>query len=77
MMSAVKKLISFEEGIARELEGVAATLHKTQREVVERALDFYFDHTDALVSQKISEDVAAGKEGVRDADGVFAELGIE
>jgi len=76
-MSAVKKLISFEEGIARELEVVAATLHMTQREVVERALDFYFDHTDALVAQKISEDVATGKEGVQDADEVFAELGLE
>ena len=76
-MSAVKKLISFDEGIAHELEVVASALQLTQREVVERALDFYFDHTDALVARKISEDVASGKEGVRDADDVFAELGLE
>ena len=76
-MSAVKKLISFDEGIAHELEVVASALQLTQREVVERALDFYFDHTDALVARKISEDVASGKEGTHDADDVFGELGLE
>ena len=75
-MSAVKKLISFDEGIAHELEVVASALQMTQREVVERALDFYFDHTDALVAEKISEDIKAGREGVQDADEVFERLGL-
>ncbi len=76
-MSTVKKLISFDSNIAAELEAVSETLHISQKELVERALDFYFDHTDSIVAQKISEDVAKGKVGVHDADEIFEQLGIK
>ena len=75
-MSTVKKLISFDSNIAAELESVSEALHISQKELVERALDFYFDHTDSIIAQKISEDVESGKVGVQDADEVFEQLGI-
>jgi len=75
-MPTVKKLISFDSNIAAELEAVSEVLHISQKELVERALDFYFDHTDSIIAQKISEDVESGKVGVRDGDEVFEQLGI-
>jgi len=76
-MSTVKKLISFDSAVAKELEIVAKTLDISQKELIERALDFYFDYTDSITAQKISDDVKAGKEKVYDADEVFEELGLE
>jgi predicted transcriptional regulator len=75
-MAAVKKLISLDSGVARELETVAEALKMTQREVVERALDFYFDYTDAAVAQKISRQIEEGKQQVHDAEEVFASMGL-
>ena len=76
-MASVKKLISFDTSVANELEFVAKTLEISQKELIERALDFYFDHTDSLTAQKISSDVRDGVEEVYDADKVFDELGLE
>jgi len=76
-MSVVKKLISFDSVVAEELESLSKTLDITQKELIERALDFYFDHTDSMTAQKISDDVASGKMKTHDADAVFAELGLE
>jgi hypothetical protein len=75
-MPIVKKLISLESGVARELEMVAKTLDLAQREVVERALDFYFDYTDAAVAQKLSQEIEQGTQQVHDADEVFEILGL-
>ena len=76
-MSVVKKLISFDSVIAEELESLSKTLDITQKELIERALDFYFDHTDSITAQSLSDDVASGKVKVHNADDVFAELGLE
>jgi len=76
-MSVVKKLISFDSVVADELETLSKTLDITQKELIERALDFYFDHTDSMTAQQISNDVKSGKEKVHDASEVFAELGLE
>jgi len=61
-MATVKKLITLDESIARELEVVAKSLGTTQKEIVERALDYYFDFTDAIVADKILEEIESGKE---------------
>ncbi|MBN2783061.1 MAG: hypothetical protein JXQ66_07465 [Campylobacterales bacterium] len=76
-MASVKKLISLDEGIAKELESVAKALHKSQKEVVENALDFYFDYTDTVVADKVTKDIKSGDMKVFDADDVYKELGIE
>ena len=76
-MAVVKKLISMDEGVARELERLSEMLGTTQKDVIERALDFYFDHTDAMIAQKISRDIREGKMAVHDADELFASMGLE
>ncbi|MCI0501480.1 MAG: hypothetical protein L0Y61_07010 [Epsilonproteobacteria bacterium] len=75
-MPVVKKLISLDSVVASELESLASTLNITQKDLIERALDFYFDHTDSIVATKISNDVASGKVKIHDAKDVFNELGI-
>ena len=76
-MATVKKLISLDEGIAKELENVADALHKSQREIVENALDFYFDYTDTVVADKITKEINSGEMKVYDSEEVYKELGIE
>ncbi len=76
-MATVKKLFSLDENIAKELENVSNALHKTQKEVVESALDFYFDYTDTVVADKITKDIKSGDMKVYNADDVYKELGIE
>ena len=76
-MATVKKLISLDEGLAKELENVADALHKSQKEIVENALDFYFDYTDTVVADKITKEINSGKMEVYDSEDVYEELGIE
>jgi len=76
-MATIKKLISLDESLARELETVAKALHTSQKEVVESALDFYFDYTDGVVADKISAEIEAGKMKVHESKDVYNELGIE
>jgi len=64
-----------DEGLVRELEGVASALHKTQREVVEAALDFYFDYTDTVVADQITKEIKEGQLRTVDAEEVYKELG--
>lgn len=77
IMGTVKKLFALDEGIAKELDIVAAAVNKTQREVVETALDFYFDYTDGIVADKITEEIKSGKMKVYDSDDVYEKLGID
>lgn len=76
-MATIKKLLSLDEGIAKELENVADALHKTQKEVVESALDFYFDYTDTVVADKVTREIKSGEMQTLDAEDVYKELGIE
>ena len=66
-----------EEGIAKELEQVAKPLGKTQREVVESALDFYFDYTDGIIADDISRKIETGEMKTYEADEDEKMLGIE
>ena len=76
-MATVKKLLSLDESIAKELETVSLALHKSQKEVVETALDFYFDHTDSVVADSVTKDIKAGLMQVNESEDVYRELGIE
>jgi hypothetical protein len=66
-----------DEGIAKELDLVASALHKSQREIVESALDFYFDYTDGLMADRITSQIASGEMKTHDAKDVYAQLGID
>ncbi|MFW6307590.1 MAG: hypothetical protein ACOC08_03000 [Campylobacterales bacterium] len=76
-MATVKKLFSLDSNTAKELELLAHALQKSQKEIVESALDFYFDHTDALMADKITDAVHSGKMRTHDSKSVYKELGIE
>jgi len=76
-MSVTKKLISMDETLAKELSAVSKLLGVSQREIVERALDFYFDYLDVAIAEKISKDIEEGRMKVYEAEEVFKELGID
>ncbi len=76
-MATVKKLFSLDEHLAKELDIVASALNKTQREVVESALDFYFDYTDGIMADKITKEIRDGSMKTYDKDTVYKELGID
>ncbi|MCF6340377.1 MAG: hypothetical protein L3J10_06480 [Sulfurimonas sp.] len=76
-MATVKKLISLDESIAKELEVVASVMHKSQREIVESALDFYFDYTDIIVADSVTREIEAGTMKIYESDEVYKVLGIE
>jgi len=76
-MAVVKKLFNLDEAIANELELVAKSLHTTQREIVEKALDFYFDYTDNIVADKICKDIENGEMKTYSKDETYKKLGIK
>ncbi len=76
-MATTKKLISMDRELAEELSTLSKLLGISQSEIVEKALDFYFDYLDLKVAEKISREVEEGKMKVYDAEEVFRELGID
>jgi len=73
----VKKLFTLDDGIARELELVAKALNTTQKDIVEKALDFYFDYTDSIIADKIIDDIENKKIKTYSKDEAYKLLGIE
>ncbi len=76
-MPVTKKLITMDESLAKELSTISKILGVSQREIVEKALDFYFDYLDVVVAEKISQEIEEGKMKVYEAEEVFKELGID
>lgn len=76
-MATVKKLISMEESLAKELENISKILKVSQSEIVEKALDFYLDYIDGIIAEKVSNGIKEGKIKVKEADEVFKRLGID
>ena len=76
-MATTKKLISMDKDLAEELSNLSELLKIPQSEIVEKALDFYFDYLDLTVAEKISKEIEEGKMKVYDAEEVFKELGID
>jgi len=76
-MATVKKLISIEEALAKELEAVSKILGVPQSKIVEKALDFYLDYVDGMVAERISDGIKKGEIKIKDAEEVFKNLGIE
>ena len=76
-MAITKKLISMDEVLANELSTFSKLLGVSQREIVEKALDFYFDYLDVAVAEKISKEIKEGRMKVYEAEEVFKKLGID
>jgi len=73
----VKKLFTLDDGVARELELVAQALNTTQKDIVEKALDFYFDYTDSIIADKIIDDIENKNIKTYCKDEAYKILGIE
>jgi len=52
-------------------------MHKTQKEVVETALGFYFDHIDSVVADNVVKKLKVDKMQLHDSKDVYKELAIE
>ena len=76
-MNTVKKLFSLDSNLAQELENVAKALGKTQKDVIENALDFYFDYTDSIIADNIVNKVQSGEMKTSNAKDVYDRLGID
>lgn len=76
-MAVVKKLISLDENLAKELELVAKSLNTSQKEIIEKALDFYFDYTDALIADQIIDDIENKKMKTYSEDEAKELLGLK
>ncbi|MDY6821673.1 MAG: hypothetical protein SVN78_08645 [Deferribacterota bacterium] len=76
-MSSIKKLISLDEALAYELEILSKVLNKSQRDIIESALSFYFDYTDGIVADKITDEIKSGKINTYDSSVVYRKLGID
>ena len=72
----VKKLFLLDDKIAKELELVAKTLNTTQKDIVEKALDFYFDYSDSIVADKIIDDVENKKIKTYSKEDAYKMLGL-
>ena len=72
----VKKLFTLDDGIAKELEIVAKALNTTQKDIVERALDFYFDYSDSFIADKIIDEVENKKLKTFSKEETYEILGI-
>ena len=70
----VKKLFTLDDGIVRELELVAKALNTTQKDIVEKALNFYFDYTDDFVADKIIDDIENKKIKIYSKDEAYKRL---
>jgi len=76
-MATIKKLFSIDEAIAQELEQVASALHTSQKDIVEKALDFYFDYTDGIIADSISKKIDSSEIKLHNSEDVYKELGID
>ena len=76
-MSSIKKLISLDKALAYELEILSKALNKSQRDIIESALSFYFDYTDGIIADKITDEIKAGKINTYDSSVVYRKLCID
>ncbi len=75
-MATTKKLFNIDSNLAEELENVAKIMKKTQKEIIENALDFYFDYTDTMVADDTVQKIHEGKMKTYSKEEAHRELGV-
>lgn len=56
--------------MAKELELVSSVMHRSQKEIVENALNFYFDYIDSVVADSVTKEIKESTMKVYDSDDV-------
>jgi len=76
-MATIKKLIFLDISIAKELETISISTHKSQKYIIQSALELYFDYLDGVVAYNITKDIKSKNMKVYDSCEVYTKLGIK
>ena len=68
--------IRLEKDIVQHLDEYANELDKTRTNLIEKAIEFYFDKLDEMVADKRIDNLKSGKTKVVPLEVVFAQAGI-
>ena len=68
--------IRLEKDILGQLDEYASELEKTRTNLIEKAIEFYFDKLDEMVADKRIDNLKSGKTKVVPLEVVFAQAGI-
>ncbi len=68
--------IRLEKDIVQHLDEYANELDKTRTNLIEKAIEFYFDKLDEMVADKRIDNFKSGKTKVVPLEVVFAQAGI-
>jgi len=69
--------IRLEENLLQNLDKYANELEKTRANLIENALEFYFDKLDEIVADRRIDNLKDGKSSVTSLKDVFAKAGID
>ncbi|SHO81168.1 hypothetical protein MNB_SV-15-1552 [hydrothermal vent metagenome] len=69
--------IRLEKDIIQHLDDYANELDKTRTNLIEKAIEFYFDKLDEMVADKRIDNLKSGKTKVIPLEVVFAQAGID
>lgn len=72
----VRHNITIDEEVSKELECVAAELGEKKSAIIEKALEAYFDLLDLRLAKRRLNDLAKGRDRVREAEAVWKKLGL-
>jgi predicted DNA-binding protein len=72
----MKLTIELNDNIFNELYLISNELNSNESEIIEKALERYFDSLDEIIADKRLDDLNNGKEKLIDAEDVWKELGI-
>ena len=76
-MTTIKKFISLDVSIAKELEAISISTNKFQKYIIESALELYFDYLDNAVADNITKDIKTKSMKIYDSCEVYAKLRIK
>ena len=68
--------IRLEKDVIESLDEYANELDKTRTNLIEKAIDMYFDKLDEMVADKRIDNLKSGKTTVVPLEDVFAKAGI-
>ncbi len=68
--------VELEKDVVQYLDGCAKELNKTRTNLMEKAIEYYFDRLDEIVSDKRIDDIKSGKTKTVSMDTVFDKAGL-
>jgi predicted transcriptional regulator len=68
--------IRLEKDVIQHLDEYASELDKTRTNLIEKAIEFYFDKLDEIIADRRIDNLKSGKTKVVPLEVVFAQAGI-